>query len=238
LNDHNISYKLARSHSGPGDKKVEIQIDDDRVTGFFYHKRYKIPDEWTKSEMIRSDNILSAQLPHQLPAGKLEYFIVLESNDQKIIIPDKRTVIIRFTGFVPPALLILHVICMFTAMLLSTATGLEAIMSGRQILLYTLLTNLFLFIGGMILGPVVQKFAFGAFWTGIPFGWDLTDNKTLMAVIGWLIALSFAWRKPEKKSTRWLIITATFILMLVYSIPHSTLGSELDYKKMEIVTGN
>ena len=35
-------------------------------------------------------------------------------------------------------------------------------------------------LGGMILGPIVQKYAFGAYWTGIPFGHDLTDAKNLV----------------------------------------------------------
>jgi hypothetical protein len=42
----------------------------------------------------------------------------------------------------------------------------------------------------MILGPVVQYYAFGEFWTGVPFGWDLTDNKTLVAVIFWALAVA------------------------------------------------
>ena len=41
----------------------------------------------------------------------------------------------------------------------------------------------------MILGPIVQYYAFGDLWTGIPFGWDLTDNKTLIALIFWILAV-------------------------------------------------
>ena len=40
---------------------------------------------------------------------------------------------------------------------------------------------LLLAVGGFILGPLVQNYAFGELWTGVPFGWDLTDNKTLIA---------------------------------------------------------
>ncbi len=43
-----------------------------------------------------------------------------------------------------------------------------------------------LVLGGFLLGPIVQKYAFGAFWTGWPFGEDLTDNKTAVAVLAWL----------------------------------------------------
>ena len=92
-----------------------------------------------------------------------------------------------------------------------------------------------LFLGGMILGPVVQKFAFGEFWTGVPFGFDLTDNKTLVTMITWLAA---AWLSYKKKtSARVWILIAAIVLLLVYSIPHSMMGSELDYETGKIGTG-
>ncbi len=49
----------------------------------------------------------------------------------------------------------------------------------------------------MILGPIVQKYAFGELWTGIPFGWDLTDNKTLIAFLFWILAVIMN-RKKER----------------------------------------
>jgi len=81
-------------------------------------------------------------------------------------------------------------------------------------------------IGGMILGPVVQKYAFDAYWTGWPFGHDLTDNKSLVAFIFWLVALGYQIRNRQKKS--WAVVAA-IILLVVYMIPHSVLGSEIDY---------
>jgi hypothetical protein len=82
----------------------------------------------------------------------------------------------------------------------------------------------------MIFGPIMQKYAFGAFWTGVPFGIDLTDNKTLIAVIGWLIAL-IALRKTIHPK-RWIIF-ASVLMFVVYLIPHSVLGSELNYKELD-----
>ena len=86
-----------------------------------------------------------------------------------------------------------------------------------------------IFIGGFILGPLVQKYAFGVFWSGVPLGFDLTDNKTLIAMVGWLIAL-FLMRKG--KPGRAGVVAAAVLLLVVYSIPHSVLGSELDYSKL------
>ena len=85
----------------------------------------------------------------------------------------------------------------------------------------------------MVLGPLVQKYAFGEFWTGVPFGWDLTDNKTLIAVFAWILAVVMN-RKKERPG---YIIAAAVILLLVYSIPHSLFGSELDYATGTVTQG-
>ena len=90
-------------------------------------------------------------------------------------------------------------------------------------------TAVLVFVGGFILGPLVQKYAFGVLWSGVPLGFDLTDNKTLIAFVGWLIAL-FLMRKG--KPARAGVVAAAVLLLVVYSIPHSVLGSELDYSKL------
>jgi hypothetical protein len=79
----------------------------------------------------------------------------------------------------------------------------------------------------------VQKFAFGDLWTGVPFGWDLTDNKTLIAFIFWIIAVVMN-RKKEKP---FYTILAAVVLLLIFSIPHSMFGSELDYASGEVTQG-
>jgi hypothetical protein len=85
----------------------------------------------------------------------------------------------------------------------------------------------------MILGPIMQKYAFGEFWTGIPFGWDLTDNKTLIALIFWIIAVVMNRKKERPLYT----ILAAAVLLVIFSIPHSVLGSELDYSSGKVTQG-
>jgi hypothetical protein len=130
--------------------------------------------------------------------------------------------------------LIPHIIMMFTAMMMSTRTGLEAITRGKKTYAYAWITMGTLFLGGLILGPIVQKYAFGAYWTGWPFGHDLTDDKTLVAFIFWAIAVWRLFRKPENRT--WPVV-AMVILLMVYLIPHSMFGSSLDYSSGTVVTG-
>jgi peptidoglycan/LPS O-acetylase OafA/YrhL len=95
-------------------------------------------------------------------------------------------------------------------------------------------TIIFLIIGGFILGPIVQKYSFGQFWTGWPLGEDLTDNKVLAA----LIAFGIAWFLRKKSYAKWLAIGAALVMLAVYLIPHSANGSELDLETGEVVTGS
>ena len=126
----------------------------------------------------------------------------------------------------PLAILIPHVIIIFFAMFLSNRTALEAVRKTGSPYSYMCWTIGFFFVGGLILGPLVQKYAFGAFWTGFPFGTDLTDNKTLIAFVGWILALFF--NRGERSSRGW-ILCAALLMLAVYLIPHSLLGSEIDY---------
>ena len=71
------------------------------------------------------------------------------------------------------------------------AAGLEAIVKGPAAYRLTVWTTLMVFAGGLILGPIVQKYAFGAYWTGWPLGNDLTDTKTMGAMLFWLVPLWF-----------------------------------------------
>jgi hypothetical protein len=130
---------------------------------------------------------------------------------------------------VPAFLIIIHALLMFLGMLLSNMAGLTALDGKRNPRNYALWTLGFLIVGGLILGSIVQKMSFGAFWTGIPFGTDLTDNKTLIALVAWVVAV-VAGRKG--KPARGWVLAAALIVLVVYSIPHSLLGSELEYSKM------
>jgi uncharacterized BrkB/YihY/UPF0761 family membrane protein len=115
-------------------------------------------------------------------------------------------------------------------MLLSVRSGIEAAVKGRSLKNLTLITLAALILGGMIFGPITQLYAFGELWTGFPFGYDLTDNKTLIALIGWLIA-TYAVMK-ERRSRIWVLFAA-LLMLIIFLIPHSMFGSELDYSKLD-----
>jgi len=168
--------------------------------------------------MTYKGGILSAELPHQAPAGKLEYKITLQGYKREIVIPEDKPVVIRFKGEVPLIILIPHVIAMFGAMLLSTRTGLECFNKEPNLKKFTFWALGFLVVGGMIIGPLAVFYAFGTWWTGFPLGSDLTDNKTLVALIGWIIAAIALYKSRTPQA--WVLF-ASVLLILAYLIPHS-----------------
>ena len=226
------SFELPRSHGGETDCAIELELPDS-FKGSVIYRRYPTRESWDTIQLHRVDGKLIAFLPKQPPAGKLEYHLELRENDRQVTTNLKENIVIRFKGEVPNWALIPHVIFMFLAMLWSNATGLQAAVNIPSYKRNALITVILFLIGGMILGPIVQKFAFGAYWTGWPFGEDLTDNKVLASVIVWIAALLL----NRKKDRRWLVIVATLFLFAIYMIPHSMRGSEFDYHSGEVVTG-
>jgi hypothetical protein len=88
-------------------------------------------------------------------------------------------------------------------------------------------------LGGLVLGPFVQKHAFGAYWTGFPFGGDLTDNKTLLMWGAWALACGLLLVTKRHSPRRLALGLAALVMLAVYLVPHSARGSELDYSKLD-----
>jgi len=228
-------YKLPRAGWSYEDRRVSIPSPGPHAAGTLYYKRYRTDDPLTAVPLEVDDETLTGLLPRQPAAGKLEYTVVVDGPDGQIGIPDRdATVVIRFKDAVPIFVLLPHVVFMFFAVLYGLRAGFSALLQPSSMPRHAWLALALMTVGGMILGPVVQKLAFGDFWTGIPFGYDLTDNKTLLMWVVWVIAcgLLLAGRVPDRLR-RGAVLVATVVMMVVYLIPHSLRGSELDYTQLD-----
>ena len=240
LNGNEIKYTLIRTAENDKDAEIAVNVPDTSIKGTITYKRYKSNDSLTTVSLTRRNDTLFFMMPTQPAAGKMMYEITLSSNKDQVVLRAKNDefVVMRFKGPVPLSILIPHILAMFLGLLFSTRTAIEALIGGARTFKLALWTLGFLIIGGMILGPVVQKYAFGAYWTGWPFAdgvsfnllvmGDMTDNKTLVMVLAWIIAI-FKLRK-DPKNKFWPAFAAVMV-MIVYLIPHSVLGSEIDHTK-------
>lgn len=220
-----VQLRLLRSHGGEGGQPVRIAAADGALRGEVAYRRFPTDDPWTILPLARAGEWLEAELPHQPPAGKLEYQVHLRHGDDETVFPP-RPAVTRFKGEVPAWLLIPHVVAMFLGMLFSTRAGIEAAVNGPRLPRYALWTMTLIGVGGFLLGPAVQQAAFGVWWTGVPFGRDLTDNKTLLAGAAWAWAVL---RMRGGRRARGAALAAALLTLAIFAIPHSTWGSQLDW---------
>jgi len=221
-----VRFSLPRSYDGPDDAEVRIRVASRSTAGRMEFRRFRSTDSWNQAAMNRDSDALVSRIPHQPVAGKVMYRIVLTGGNKAPVALTQEPVVIRFRNAVPLYVYAPHILLMFLALLFASRAGLEDLVGGTRTYRLTLYAVVSLAIGGLCLGPLMQKYAFNAFWTGWPLGHDLTDNKTIAALLLWVIAF---WRLKKDPRRRGWALAAFVLTLIVYAIPHSVLGSEIDY---------
>lgn len=225
-----VKYRLIRTWEGDTDAAVKVKAENPEIEGEYRFKRFRSNDEWSeKLPMVREGDELVAYLPNLPAAGKMTYeiFIGKDGNFSNLT---STPPILRYKGIVPKAVLYPHILIIFLAMMFSTRAGIEAIIKGKNLVVYSMWAVILFGIGGMIFGPIIQKYAFDAYWTGWPFGGDLTDNKSLATFVIWLVAWLQVRKNPNRRG--WVIV-ASVVLIITFLIPHSMLGSEIDFTEVD-----
>jgi len=230
LRSENIGTDLAIVLRDPVPDNLRAQVR---------YRRYHSRDPWTVVPMQHGEFSVSRHGSSQtvsglgvlLPslkerAGKYEYFVeVAEGDGPMQSVTGDRPVLARYKAPVPGWALALHIVVIFLSMLLAVRVTLEALfgLPSMRLLQLTVAT---LILGGFILGPLVQWYAFGVWWSGFPYGYDWTDNKVAIGLLFWLLAL---WANRRGHRSRWTILLAGLITLAIYFIPHSIFGSEYNY---------
>lgn len=220
-----VQYRLERTYLTGIEQPVRITVADGEVRGEVRWRRFPTDQPWQTLEMTRTGEVLETKLPSQPPAGKIEYQVRLTKGADHVEFPP-RAAVSRFKGDVTALVLAPHVLAMFLGMLMSTLAGIRAI-AGTEFRKAMNWTLAFIFVGGFVFGPIMLKQAFGEWWGGVPFGWDLTDNKTLLAAVAWVAA---AWLNREDRTSRVAVVVAAVATIGVFLIPHSVWGSEIKWQ--------
>jgi hypothetical protein len=69
-------------------------------------------------------------------------------------------------------------------------------------------------------------------WSGIPFGTDITDNKTLITLVYWIVVMVLFKGNPFRlakggnfligpRCFSWLVLAGCALTVTVFLIPHS-----------------
>jgi hypothetical protein len=192
--------------------------------GTLYWRRFQVEQAFAAIPLRPDSGTFAAPIPIQPRATRVEYYLQLTAGMYRLRIPPRTpaTVMLRYRDPIPALLLIAHIAVMILAMLLGVRAALAAAWEAGGYRGLAILALAALTLGGFVLGPIVQKEGMGAYWTGVPFGWDLTDNKTLVAWIGWAaaaLATTRGWRRA-----RWIVAAALVIMLAAFLIPHSVPG--------------
>lgn len=236
-----VAYLLLRSETIG--RSLLVMLKDpvpEGVSARVRFRRFRSHDEWREAPLVRgafsyerrgrkvSLTGQGAKLPSLAErAGKYEYQVFVSDGKGEVSVTGERRVLARYKAAVPGPLLLAHVIVVFASMALALRTTLGAAVGHEAVRGLTLLTLGSLVVGAFILGPFVQWYAFGVFWSGVPLGYDWTDNKVLVELVAWGIAL---YRNTGKRRSRWAVLVAGLVTLAIYFIPHSVFGSEFDYR--------
>jgi hypothetical protein len=234
LAGRDVAFRLLRTATS-GEPLLVSVPGPEGVTGVVRWRRYPTSEPFEDAPLRREGGALVTLLPTQPPAGKLEYAVALDDHGRATTLPEDGPVVMRFKGDVPAGVLVPHVVAMFFGMMIGLRAALAALFGRPESRRYAWVTVVLVGIGGLVLGPIVQKHAFGAYWTGWPFGEDLTDNKTLFMWLAWVAAVAvLSWRRdPVDRLARAVVAVAAAAMITVYVIPHSLRGSQLDYGRVE-----
>jgi hypothetical protein len=232
-----FKYRLVRSQETTAEARVALPDPGRPMDAELHYRRYKTADSLTVVPFSDEGDEYAAYLPIQPAAGKMEYYVTVIAAGESMRIPaeGEEDIVLRYKDPVPGYVLWPHVFLMFFSVLFGMRAGLSALFDPSDMRTYAFIALIGMTLGGMIFGPIVQKFAFGEYWTGFPFGGDLTDNKTLIMWVAWLIAGAAIGFRPRKKESvsRAVVLVAAVVMTVVYLIPHSMRGSELDYSKID-----
>lgn len=185
-------------------------------------------------------------VPNQGRGTEFSYRFQLEDGSGRILasIPveqnrDKpKQLWFRFEGNRSVVLLIVHIIGMFGSFVLMVMVLLTAFedMKNQAVKIrlakQTLWATIILFLGTFPIGIWLEYQVYATYWTGIPFGRDITDSKALVIFIYWLVmlyllrgsALSNDPRKDAIGATaaRWIAVVGVVLSLALYLVPHSS----------------
>ncbi|MEE9553559.1 MAG: hypothetical protein V3W18_04605 [candidate division Zixibacteria bacterium] len=190
---------------------------------------------YTVDTLTMTENGFRGELPDLEKGKKWFYYIDLYKDKKSVAkLPPFGTQFIKFKGHVPAYILVPHIFCMFAIVFFGLLTVFSALDLARgkgdikKTVGHLHWTVIFAFVGGFPLGYLVAYMAFGVGWGGIPFGWDITDNKTVLLFIFWLVTLILARRglKGEKMAISnnvYLALTVISLAVTIFTfmIPHS-----------------
>jgi len=187
-------------------------------------------------EMESRQGGFTATLPVMEKGKKWFYHIeVYKDNIKLATFPPERDQFIKFKGHISSIILIPHILLMFGTIffgLMAVFTSIDVARGkgdARRSVIFLLLTFTCAFIGGIPLGIAVSQQTFGGSgWGGWPLGDDVTDTKTEVLLLFWLVTILLSMRALSGRKMAiphgaysFLVILSFVVTFVTFLIPHS-----------------
>ncbi len=239
-----ITHLTVYEQVGPGQPEIILQVKPPNEIDAAV--LYRVPgveafDTVGMSEI--SSGVWSARLPAGEKGDRLEYgfkisqMTVHEEGGSSTAASETGYYLIKYKGVVSATILALHILCMFAAFffIVEALLGAFAMIILREEKEFTVAQTrwvlLFSFLGGVPLGFVLNSQRFGPIWEAFPFGTDITDNKTQLIIIFWIIIAAISWKSFTCRRTgrdvagqgvfATAVIIASVLSLFLYLVPHS-----------------
>jgi hypothetical protein len=244
-----VSLQPLTEQIGAGDARIRCRVSNpDRWPAGALALVYHTGSRWSEVIMQPADSaagegLWEAALPERGKGHATRYYILIDVGEPAphtlpAGAPDE-SLALTFKGVVSRPVLVAHVLFMMGGLLpilMGLIFAIAYLRSGR--FLVTLRRLVFvgfvlLAIGSVPLGIAVEYQVFGTYWEGWPFGRDVTDTKSGVMLLLWLILLiargrDLFSRRPavrglgDKAWARWVVAMTIFTVVL-YLIPHENL---------------
>ncbi|MBN1164077.1 MAG: hypothetical protein JXB45_05840 [Candidatus Krumholzibacteriota bacterium] len=235
-----IYHSTVYEQVGAGRPEIRLRIDPPPASPPRVIFRYPDRDKLYSHAMESlGETGWSFKLPEGEKGTRLGYAFEVPGtgNETKRIPAGDAWFALKYKGEVSILVLILHVIFMFGSfffMIESFLCALDVLSKGADMRLTVIMARgvmFFCFIGGWPLGFILNYQRFGPLWEGFPFGYDVTDNKTQLMFLFWIVTVLLAAGSFAGKSKKFDLVSAktyaiavivSFIASLaIFLIPHS-----------------
>ncbi len=236
-----IEHRTVTEQVGPGRPDLALSAEGERALAPVV--RYRVGKEHDLRSVAmrdRGDGVWEASLPGFVKGTKIYYAIeILGEGEIAARIPAEREsfLFIKYKGKVSAVVLTLHILFMFASfyfmvqgvwsaagIIAGRARKAEAVGHARWVLISS-------FLGGWPLGFILNYQAFGVVWEGFTFGYDVTDNKTQIMFVFWLVSLllvrgSFLGKEEEldmlgARGFAAAVIVSFLVSLALFIVPHS-----------------
>jgi hypothetical protein len=242
--DSRISHMTVFEQVGPGQPEIILHVKPPTEIDALVLYRTPGEEEFKPAVMSEiSKGVWSARLPAGDKGDRLEYGFripqtnVHEEGGSSTVTSETGYYLIKYKGEVSGTVLVLHILCMFAAFFFIVEAILGAftmLFMGEErefTIAQTRWVLLFSFLGGVPLGFVLNGQRFGPIWEAFPFGTDITDNKTQLIIIFWIIIAAMSWKSFACRRTgrdaagsgvfATAVIIASVLSLVLYLVPHS-----------------